>query len=685
MSLCPRCEFDLGEPPASANCPRCGVRVNARRRSLSGFSMPVAASASSTPSSPPKTASTPPRREVDDDSWGVSDEVQRAPVEPPAAPRAPSSVFRAPTQAPPRAHPEGHASDELSPHTRVLGGAVVEEALARRAELDAAAAPPPSPAPASGTGAVAVGLPRRETPPPSGSMRSTLVQSAVRPDPAVGRSTLILAPEEAPPPPPQTPPAHHPPPRATPLGFGAPAPEAPEPARGLKSTLVMSAPLDLAPPSAPRRDAPERGASTLLMAAAPPVAPAPPASPPPSPRPATTLVMAAPPEASAAWGNKSTLVMPTSLEPPRPASDPRPPAEPRPAPPPPTPAAALRPRLDLRPPTRNEAAALEDALVDESARDTVDPLAHTVPVEDLLADLSPPPAPLPPPPLVETAPSRPKAPPAPAVATAAPSSPLGTAPVRPSALATARVDALVSSRPTATRHPRAASRAARRLRALGGASALALLVAPWLAPMRASERAVAVIAGVIAAATAAAPRSSDAPGALAVALGTPLLGAWLTLTSDLSPLGLGLTVAVLLVLPGTLFHRGDRPESARGATLVGVGLALGAAWALLPAAGALLRTSLPPTLPREYATVALLPWLLLGAMSVPRATAGASGAPFAAGMVLWAGALATLRATALGVHEAAQWRVVAVTGVVAAAITALTSAGVARALDGDEA
>jgi hypothetical protein len=299
----------------------------------------------------------------------------------------------------------------------------------------------------------------------------------------------------------------------------------------------------------------------------------------------------------------------------------------------------------------------------EPVRDTVDPLAQTIPVEDLLSDLLSPDDPTPLQPLPTSV----------------------IAPPRPQAVETARVDALVSTRAVGVRLPRPTSRASRRLRAVGGVAASLLLVAPWLAPMRTAERAVAVLGGLLAAAVGAAPRDRDAQAALAVATGAPLLGGWLLLTSDLSPLGLGLTLAVLLVLPGALFHRGDRPESPRSATMVGVGLALGVAWALLPAAGALLRSSVPPVLPREYATVALLPWLLLGAMSVPRATAGASGTPFAAGVVLWSGALAMLRSAALAVPEPSQWRVVAVTGVVTAALTATLGAGVARALDADEA
>jgi hypothetical protein len=648
MSLCPRCEFDLGEPPASATCPRCGVRVNARRRSLSGFSLPVAATASSAPSSPPKSSSLPPRRDAEEDSWGVSDEVQRPPAPAPAAPvRNTTSVFRAPTHAAPHAREDAPQSDDAGPPTRVLGGSVVEEALARRAELDATPALPPVQPPG---GAVAVGLPRRDSQ-GGGSTRATLVQSTVRADGGVGRSTLILAPDEALPQP-EAPPATKGTGRATPLGFGAPATESVEPMRSTKSTLVMSAPLDLAPPAAPRGGSSERGTSTLIMTAAP-------SAPPESPRVATTLVMMAPPEVQPPpRGTKSTLVMTTSLEPSRE------PTAARPGPPPTPRLAMTRPRLDLRPPTRDDAPV--EAVPDPSpVRDTVDPLAQTMPVEDLLADLALPddPTPL----LSAVAP----------VAT--------VAPPRPPAIETARVDALVSTRAAGVRLPRAASRSSRRLRVLGGAAAATLLIAPWFAPMRPVERAVALLGGLFAAVVAASPRQSDAPGAVAVAAGTPLLGAWLLLTSDLSPMGLGLTLAVLLVLPGVLFHRGDRPESSRSATLVGVGLAVGVAWTLLPAAGALLGGSVPPVLPREYATVALLPWLLLGGMSLPRATAGASGAPFAAGVVLWSGALAMLRSAALAVHAPSQWRVVAVTGVVAAALAALLSAGVARALDTDEA
>lgn len=653
MSLCPRCEFDLGEPPASANCPRCGVRVNARRRSLSGFSLPVAATASSAPSSPPKSASTPPRRDADEDSWGVSDEVRRPaePAMPPAARNAPS-VFRATTHAGPQARMDLGNADEVSPHTRVIGGSVVEEALARRAELDAASTPTPIPPPAPPAGAVAVGLPRRDAPPVGGATRATLVQSTVRADGGVGRSTLILAPDEVLPQP-EAPPVAKGAGRATPLGFGAPAAEGGvEPLRSAKSTLVMSAPLDLAPPASARGGSPDRGASTLIMSPAAAVAP----SPDGGARGATTRMMAAPVEAPpTARGAKSTLVMSTALE------SPREPVEGRPEPPP---RAAARPRLDLRPPTRDEPASLEGTPIAPAERDTVDPLAQTMPVEDLLAALSLPDDPTPLQPLS-----------APAVAVAP----------RPTAVETARVDALVSTRAVGMRLPRPSSRAARRLRVVGGVAAGLLLVTPWLAPMRTAERALTVTGGLLAAAVGAAPRQREAPGALAIGMGAPLLAGWLLLTSDLSPLGLGLTLAVLLVLPGALFHRGDRPDSPRSGTMVGVGLALGVAWTLLPAAGALLRSSVPPVLPREYATVALLPWLLLGGMSLPRATAGASGAPFAAGVVLWSGALAMLRSAALAVPEPAQWRVVAVTGVVAAGLTALLSAGVARALDDDEA
>jgi hypothetical protein len=633
------------------------VRVNARRRSLSGFSLPVAATASAAPSTPPRSASTPPRRDADEDSWGVSDEDRRPPAAPTPAPsRSTTSVFRAPTQAAPHARSEVPTDDEVGPHTRLIGGSVVEEAIARRAELDAASALAPVPPPGPTAGAVAAGLPRREPHLGGVSTRATLVQSTVRASGGVGHSTRILAPDEVMPQP-EAPPAAKNAGRATPLGFGAPAAEGVEPMRSTKSTLVMTAPLDLTPPAAGRGGSSERGASTLIMS---PAAPPPPAE---ATRGATTLVMARPVEAPPhARGAKSTLVMATSLEAPR-----EPTAGRHEPPPPPRPPAA-RPRLDLRPPTRDESASVEpsrseSAPMAEPVRDTVDPLAQTMPVEDLLADLE-------------------------SADDPTPLLPLPTsviAPPRPHSVETARVDALVSTRAVGMRLPRPTSRASRRLRAVGGVAASLLLVAPWLAPMRTAERAVAVLGGLLAAAVGAAPRDRDAQAALAVATGAPLLGGWLLLTSDLSPLGLGLTLAVLLVLPGALFHRGDRPESPRSATMVGVGLALGVAWALLPAAGALLRSSVPPVLPREYATVALLPWLLLGAMSVPRATAGASGTPFAAGVVLWSGALAMLRSAALAVPEPSQWRVVAVTGVVTAALTATLGAGVARALDADEA
>lgn len=665
MSLCPRCEFDLGEPPASANCPRCGVRVSARRRSLSGFSLPVAATASSAPSSPPKSASTPPRRDADEDSWGVSDEVRRPPAAAtPTTGRNATSVFRATTHAAPQARGDLPPPDDVGPHTRVIGGSVVEEAIARRAELDAPAALTPIPPPGPSVGAVAVGLPRRDPHAVGGPTRATLVQSAVRPDGGVGRSTLILAPDDALPQP-ESPPAARSAGRATPMGLGAPHAEGVEPLRSAKSTLVMSAPLDLAPPASARVGSSERGTSTLIMnpAATPSV--------PESAPGATTLVMAAPADASPAGRSvKSTLVMATSIEGPRePAAGHAGP----PPPPPPRPPTA-RPRLDLRPPTREDApvaaapvdvSPVDVVPADAPERDTVDPLAQTMPVEDLLAELARPEDPTPLQPLS-----------APVVPVATP---------RPQAVETARVDALVSTRAVGVRLPRPATRASRRLRALSGVAAVVLLVAPWLAPVGAIERAVAVLGGLLATFVGAAPLQRDAPGALAIGLGAPLLGAWLLLTSDLSSLGLGLTLAVLLVLPGALFHRGDRPESSRSAAMVGVGLGLGVAWALLPAAGGLLRSSVPPVLPREYATVSLLPWLLLGGMSLPRATAGASGAPFAAGVVLWSGALAMLRSAALGVHEPSQWRVVAVSGAVAAALTATLSAGVARALDADEA
>ncbi len=93
------------------------------------------------------------------------------------------------------------------------------------------------------------------------------------------------------------------------MGLGAPHAEAVEPLRSAKSTLVMSAPLDLTPPASARVGSSERGSSTLIMN---------PTVTPPSPesaRGATTLVMAAPADAPPAGrGVKSTLVMATSLE-----------------------------------------------------------------------------------------------------------------------------------------------------------------------------------------------------------------------------------------------------------------------------------------------------------------------------------------------------------------------------------
>lgn len=163
-----------------------------------------------------------------------------------------------------------------------------------------------------------------------------------------------------------------------------------------------------------------------------------------------------------------------------------------------------------------------------------------------------------------------------------------------------------------------------------------------------------------------------------------LLGLWLWRMTDLPPLGLGLTVGLLLLLPGGLLHRSDRPSSARGMVIVCLGLVLGAAWLLLPAAGDAFRLSVPLVRARDYATVSLAPWLVLGLMAIPRRTAAASGTPFAAGVLLWSAALALLRARALDVSGEQQWRAVMVAGLCAAALASTVSVGVAATLADDE-
>lgn len=696
MSLCPRCEFDVGETPAEANCPRCGVRLAARRRSLSGFSLPVA----NLPSSPaPALTSRPPPPAAADDSWGVSDDAKPSKTtthRPSAQPSGAfgGSIFRAPTHAAPRppaatssaVQPMGADAPTEGATTKILGEDAVAEAFARYGE----GSPLAPTAPAEFRGGA------------SRASRSTLVQAG--PAAPAGRgihATLMMTPPSEPTAPPAAPPRASS--RPTPLGVGAgqfkPSLDPAQGPRGVKSTLVMSSPLleprpatPSAPQTPPAPDA-ERapGQSTLVMPGLSPVAP-----PPAEPRGMrSTLVMStALPAPQPPRGAKSTLVMTPEI---RDASLPKePPTRPRPPQPPPQPSKVSRPRLDLRAPARTESLAPPSADLEHEIptpgyglepvteiqykltapepqpeseppqdRDTIDPFAMTQPVDDLIAGGLMTPA-------ITSAPPEPVALPEP------------VAPAAPPAHEPAMVSALVSQQKPLARAPREDDRATARLRRLAALSAAALAVAPWLAPLRALDRGIALVGAVIAALAAFAPMRSGLRASITVSGGAVLLGAWLARGTDLSALGLALTLALLLVLPGGLFHRSDRPESARGSAVVSVGLLLGAGWILAPAAGGALELVVPLASAHDYATVSLAPWLALGLMAIPRATAAASGTPFAAGVLLWSGALAILRAQALSVDGEQQWRVVVVTGVCAAALACVVSGGVAAALSDDE-
>lgn len=717
MSLCPRCEFDVGDTPAEANCPRCGVRIGARRRSLSGFSLPVA----NLPSSPaPAITSRPPPPSADD-SWGISDDEKPSKTSPQRPSAQPSgafgaSVFRAPTHAAPR--PPSAASSPVEPlppsgpsmgsTTQILGEDAVAEAFARYGEGSPLA--PTVPAEFRGGAGRA--------------SRSTLVQAGPAATASRGiHATLMM-----------TPPSEAATPAATatrasstptPLGVGVgqlrtPL-EPPAGARGVKSTLVMSSPLRQANPAPtaptstptptpaptpqpvpapPRAPDPDRapGQSTLVMPGLSPVAP--PVAEPRGVR--STLVMstALPPPAEPPRGAKSTLVMTPEVRGASLPVDPRP----RPRPPPPQPARVSRPRLDLRAPSRGGSlvpppeADRDDELptpdygIDPVTviqhqltppepegdpqppleRDTIDPLAMTQPVDDLMvADVLAPAiasSPAAPEPVVEPEPELPAPP----------------APPAPPAHEAAIVSALVSQQKPVARAPREDDRATTRLRRIAGVAAAALAAAPWFAALRPFDRGVSLAGAALAALAAFAPLKTGLRASIAVAGGAVLLGVWLARSTDLSVLGLALTLALLLVLPGGLFHRSDRPESARGSAVVSVGLLLGAAWILAPAAGGALELVVPLASAHDYATVSLAPWLALGLMSIPRATAAASGTPFAAGVLLWSGALALLRAQALSVEGEQQWRAVIVTGVCAAALASVLSGGVAAALSDDE-
>lgn len=613
MTLCPRCETDLGSAYTGETCPRCGVRLSARRRSLSGFSLPTAAAA--TGSSPPPSRSTapPPRHDVAEDSWGVSD-LPPAPVpsSPPPAAHAPRGlgVFRAPTDIAPRGVSAPEAWEEVGVSTVML----------------APQAPPPSPGADAkrtsvGVGPASVGAekdPRRTVvgmgavtapPQPASRVKQTLVQTLVQ-TPAVPASpapppanvshtkqTLMMTPAL---------------PQRAPSSASVVGPTPHE--RPGKSTLVMTpsplaqGPASPAPSVASRPEAP--GPRRRLDLRAPERTPAPP--PPPSPEPLAAQEVLAP------------------AEPPSPFIEPAP---------------------------------------SEPQRDTVDPLASTQPVDALVEAIPTPPI-APTPPAAETLSV------AAPVVLAPPSAPVW-APLTPppgAAPPPRRTPSVRAPQPVSVPH------AARRLRFVSLIAGALLAVLPWGAPLPSSERVTAVAAGAVALLVALAPIGSALRGALASGLGALLLGALLVTTTDLVPLGLGLTGALLLVLPGAMFFRRDTPDARAGLLLTALGLAIGVAWLLSPEAGNALRLSFPPASAREYATLALIPWLVLGLLSLPQRTASVAGGLFAGGVLLWSGALGMLRSDAITLASPDRWRVVAVHGVSVGAVAALVAAGVAFAL-----